>query len=150
MKSDQSYRQHSRPANSRRETNNPLTRSYESNGPDVKIRGTASHIAEKYLQLARDAHRGGNLVAAENYLQHAEHYFRLIADAQAGPRAIAEASPEDFGGEDVDRGLPDRFALPEEREPRPPSPRKRFAPPRVVAAVAVGDDEEKLQGESIK
>ena len=55
---------------------------YESNGPDVKIRGTASHVAEKYLQLARDAHSSGDPIAAENYYQHAEHYFRLIAAAQ--------------------------------------------------------------------
>jgi hypothetical protein len=62
---------------------NPLTRSYESNGPDVKIRGTALHIAEKYVQLARDAHVSGDRVAAENYLQHAEHYYRILAAAQA-------------------------------------------------------------------
>src|SRR5690348_5429484 len=61
---------------------NPLSRMYESNGPDVKIRGTASHIAEKYMQLARDAQGSGDPVAAENYFQHAEHYFRLIAAAQ--------------------------------------------------------------------
>ncbi|WP_283739440.1 DUF4167 domain-containing protein [Chelatococcus albus] len=62
---------------------NPLTRSYESNGPDVKIRGTAQHIAEKYSQLARDAQASGDPIAAENYFQHAEHYFRIIAAAQA-------------------------------------------------------------------
>jgi hypothetical protein len=62
---------------------NPLTRVYESNGPDVKIRGTAHHIAEKYVQLARDAQSSGDPVAAEGYLQHAEHYYRLIAAAQA-------------------------------------------------------------------
>src|SRR5689334_15253086 len=61
---------------------NPLTRVYESNGPDVKIRGTASHVAEKYVQLARDAQTSGDPVAAENYFQHAEHYYRLIAAAQ--------------------------------------------------------------------
>src|SRR5690242_14134464 len=65
-----------------RKSQNPLTRVYESNGPDVKIRGTASHIAEKYMQLARDAQGSGDPVAAENYFQHAEHYFRLIAAAQ--------------------------------------------------------------------
>jgi len=62
---------------------NPLTRSYESNGPDVKIRGTAQQIAEKYATLARDAQSSGDRVMAENYLQHAEHYNRLIAAAQA-------------------------------------------------------------------
>jgi len=68
--------------NQHRKGQNPLTRVYESNGPDVKIRGTASHIAEKYIQLARDAQSSGDPVAAENYYQHAEHYFRLIAAAQ--------------------------------------------------------------------
>ncbi|WP_407177526.1 DUF4167 domain-containing protein [Bradyrhizobium sp. STM 3562] len=68
--------------NNNRRGQNPLTRVFESNGPDIKIRGTASHIAEKYLQLARDARSSGDPVAAENYYQHAEHYFRLIAAAQ--------------------------------------------------------------------
>ena len=65
-----------------RKSHNPLTRVYESNGPDVKIRGTASHIAEKYMQLARDAQASGDPVGAENYFQHAEHYLRVIAAAQ--------------------------------------------------------------------
>src|SRR5579871_327540 len=68
--------------NNNRRGQNPMTRVFESNGPDIKIRGTASHIAEKYLQLARDARSSGDPVAAENYYQHAEHYFRLIAAAQ--------------------------------------------------------------------
>lgn len=68
--------------NQNRRGQNPMTRVFESNGPDIKIRGTASHIAEKYLQLARDARSSGDPVAAENYYQHAEHYFRLIAAAQ--------------------------------------------------------------------
>src|SRR5579863_7119673 len=61
---------------------NSLSRMYESNGPEVKIRGNASHIAEKYLQLARDAQSAGDPIASESYYQHAEHYFRLIAAAQ--------------------------------------------------------------------
>lgn len=68
--------------NNNRKSQNPLTRVYESNGPDVKIRGTANHVAEKYIQLARDAATSGDPVGAENYYQHAEHYFRLIAAAQ--------------------------------------------------------------------
>jgi hypothetical protein len=68
--------------NNNRRGQNPMTRVYESNGPDIKIRGTASHVAEKYVQLARDARSSGDPVAAENYYQHAEHYFRLIAAAQ--------------------------------------------------------------------
>ena len=70
---------------------NPLTRSYESNGPDVKVRGTAQHVADKYAQLARDAQSSGDPVAAENYYQHAEHYYRIIAGAQ-------EQFRQQFGG----------------------------------------------------
>src|SRR5215470_16424583 len=65
-----------------RKNHNPMSRVYESNGPDVKIRGNPSHIAEKYVQLARDAQASGDPISAENYYQHAEHYYRLIAAAQ--------------------------------------------------------------------
>src|SRR5436190_10424533 len=81
---------------------NPLTRVYESNGPDVKIRGTANHVAEKYIQLARDATASGDPVAAENYYQHAEHYFRLIAAAQEQFRQnqpYQQQQPRPEGGE---------------------------------------------------
>ncbi len=65
-----------------RKSHNPMARVYESNGPEVKIRGNPAHIAEKYMQLARDAQTSGDPISAENYFQHAEHYFRLIAAAQ--------------------------------------------------------------------
>jgi hypothetical protein len=67
-------------------SSNPLNKFYESNGPDVKVRGPAAMVAEKYLQLARDAQSAGDLIAAEGYLQHAEHYNRLIAAAQEQSR----------------------------------------------------------------
>ena len=73
---------HNNNNNNNRRGQNPMTRVYESNGPEIKIRGTASHLAEKYVQLARDAQGSGDPVAAENYYQHAEHYFRIIAAAQ--------------------------------------------------------------------
>jgi len=90
-----------------RKGQNPLTRVYESNGPDVKIRGTASHIADKYVQLARDAQASGDPVAAENYFQHAEHYFRLIAVAQeqfrqANPYYRPEQETRDDLGDETD------------------------------------------------
>jgi len=69
---------------------NPLSRSYESNGPDVKVRGNPATIAEKYVQLARDAQASGDSVMAENYFQHAEHYFRIISAAQAQSQARQE------------------------------------------------------------
>ena len=58
-------------------------RTFDSSGPEIKIRGSASHVYEKYLQLARDANSGGDRVMAENYLQHAEHYYRIMAAAAA-------------------------------------------------------------------
>src|SRR5580704_3678542 len=111
-----------RQTNSRREAN-PLTRSYDSRGPDVRVRGTALLVAERYLQLARDAHTANNPVAAENYLQHAEHYFRLMAVAQAEQlegqttvvRATGDSAPEDLDDSDDFHGLPDRFASPRQQ-----------------------------------
>jgi hypothetical protein len=91
---------------------NPLSRNYESNGPDVKVRGNAAHIAEKYVQLARDAHASGDSVMAENYLQHAEHYYRIVSAAQPQlPRSdqfgqeipADEGDDEDFGGDEQSR-----------------------------------------------
>jgi len=92
---------------------NPLSRTYESNGPDVKIRGTALHVAEKYQQLARDAQASGDRIMSENYYQHAEHYFRIVAAAQpqnqpssAPQRQEAyseEAAPEASGNGSAER-----------------------------------------------
>jgi hypothetical protein len=53
-------------------------RVYDSNGPDVRIRGTAFQIVEKYSALAKDAHAAGDRVMSESYLQYAEHYQRMI------------------------------------------------------------------------
>jgi hypothetical protein len=84
---------------------NPLTRSYESNGGDVKIRGTALHIAEKYVQLARDAQSSGDRVAGENYLQYAEHYYRIVAAAQAQMPQPQPIMRTDDSDDDDDREM---------------------------------------------
>jgi hypothetical protein len=89
--------------NNNRKGSNPLTRTYDSSGPDVKIRGTAQHIAEKYAQLARDAQSSGDRVVAENYLQHAEHYNRIIASAQAQMQErFQREERQDFNDRDDD------------------------------------------------
>lgn len=80
-----------------RKPQNPLARNYESNGPDVKIRGTASHIADKYMSLARDALASGDMVTAESYLQHAEHYNRIIMAAQTQMGAQSGDQPNGGG-----------------------------------------------------
>lgn len=92
---------------------NPLSRNYESNGPDVKVRGNAAHIAEKYLQLARDAQSSGDSVMAENYLQHAEHYFRIVSSAQQALTGQRDGqSQEDDFDDDVSE-LNSRFSSPQ-------------------------------------
>jgi hypothetical protein len=72
-------------------------RAFDSTGPDVKIRGTAAHVYEKYLQLARDAGSQGDRVTAENYLQHAEHYYRILMaqgpQTQAGQPGLGAPGP---------------------------------------------------------
>jgi hypothetical protein len=109
---------------------NPLSRMYESNGPDIKIRGTASHVAEKYLQLARDAQSSGDPVAAENYYQHAEHYFRLIAAAQEQFRQSQPYFQQggDQRGNAGDDGYDDGDEQPSAGEPFAPRDQQPFYP----------------------
>src|SRR6201747_104251 len=74
--------------------NIPLNRNhvFDSNGPDLRVRGTAQQLFEKYLQLGRDATSSGDRVMAEGYFQHAEHYFRIL-------NAIAQAAQQNQPGQ---------------------------------------------------
>jgi len=82
-----------------RKAGSPSNRSYESNGPDVKVRGAPSHIYDKYMQLARDASSAGDRVMAENYYQHAEHYLRIM---QANQPKRDEREDQNNSGDDAD------------------------------------------------
>ncbi len=66
---------------------------FESNGPSVKIRGTAYQVFERYVALAREAATGGDRIAAENFFQHAEHYFRMMNAAGEGSPHHAPRPP---------------------------------------------------------
>ena len=79
-------------------------RAFDSNGPDgVKVRGNAQHVFEKYQQLARDASSAGDRVLAENYLQHAEHYFRVVRAMQPTKPAAEILGRDNYsGGLDID------------------------------------------------
>jgi hypothetical protein len=79
-------------------------RAFDSNGPDgVKVRGAAQHVFEKYQQLARDAQSSGDRVLAENYLQHAEHYFRVLRAVQPNRPVTEIMGRESFAsGYDID------------------------------------------------
>lgn len=85
----------------------PRNQTFESNGPEGKIRGTAQQVLEKYLALGRDASSSGDPIAAEGFYQHAEHYYRLLnadgfgdrggdrqrqPNASAGPETVSESA----------------------------------------------------------
>ena len=82
----------------RRGFNNSPNRSYDSSGPDVKIRGTASTVYDKYMALGRDAMLSGDRVAAENFFQHAEHYYRLMQATKQQQQQAGEGDQRDNRG----------------------------------------------------
>ncbi len=80
----------------------PLNRNhvFDSNGPDVRVRGTSQQLFEKYLQLGRDATSSGDRVMAESYFQHAEHYFRILnAMNQAAQQSQQGGQGQQGGGQ---------------------------------------------------
>ena len=86
-----SSKSRSRSKNNRnRPSGNIVNRVFDSNGPEGKVRGTPQQIIDKYNQLARDAQLGNDRVATENFQQHAEHYLRLLSEAQREMEARRE------------------------------------------------------------
>lgn len=81
----------SRGRGGRKPSGNNLNRVYESAGPEGKVRGTPQQIIDKYLSLARDAQTSGDRVIAENFLQHAEHYQRILVEAMGARQERREA-----------------------------------------------------------
>jgi hypothetical protein len=89
----------------------PMNRNhvFDSSGPDMRLRGTAQQLFEKYLQLGRDATGSGDRVMAESYFQHAEHYFRILnAMAQAAQQNQPLPQPRRPTGNHDDRNPDDR------------------------------------------
>jgi hypothetical protein len=80
---------------------------FESSGPQGKIRGTAYQVIEKYQALGRDALTFGDRVAAENYFQHAEHYYRVM---------VANGGVEQRGGRNMAQPQ-NRPQQPQEQQP---------------------------------
>ena len=78
MKHGQNNNRRQRSRGNARRYPNQKGGSFESNGPEAKVRGTAQQILEKYQALARDAYSAGDRILAEGYLQHAEHYYRIL------------------------------------------------------------------------
>src|SRR5262252_2352777 len=111
----------------RGKSHNPLTRVYESNGPDIKIRGTASHVAEKYVQLARDAQASGDPVAAENFYRHESSGNDTHSSSDIQDEGYEEVEDES-AGQPMQAGEQPQFGI---RDPQPYLPRDaQFFSPR--------------------
>ena len=76
------------------------SQNYDSHGPDVRVRGNAMQVYEKYVNLARDASSSGDRIAAESYQQYAEHYFRIINDTTDPQRAAPERPAQERPGQE--------------------------------------------------
>ena len=135
-----------------RRQQNPVNRSYDSNGPDVRVRGTASPVYEKYQALARDAMASGDRVMAENYGQHAEHYYRIVLSLQPAP---SETDKEATNGEVVNGDAGENAGEPlvlvregDEGDEKPSKPSRRRGPLRKKKAEAADSSAASEAGES--
>jgi hypothetical protein len=110
-------------ANRNRQQLPQRSQNLDSNGPNVKIRGTPHQIFERYVALAREASTSGDRVAGENLYQHAEHYFRVMSAAREGQqnRAMHPAVPVDLptevSAEERSEAVGSTAALPSDRQP---------------------------------
>jgi hypothetical protein len=116
-------RNHGNNPNRHRQPTPHRRQNFDSNGPNVKIRGTPDQICERYVALAREASASGDRVAAENLNQHAEHYFRVMNAAKEAhqhpamrPTAPADLQTEMSEDERSDMVGPER-AAPSDRQP---------------------------------
>jgi len=129
------------------QNNNP-NRSLDSTGPEgIKVRGNAQTVYERYQQLARDATSSGDRILAENYLQHAEHYFRLLRIMQPN-RPVSEIAARDGSSQGFDIDFEDesgtQFAQP---TPPPAEVRDDGQPQAGNEIEAAGAEERRPEGE---
>ena len=103
MRSPKSRSRSKQNRNNNRSVGNVLNRVFDSSGPEGKVRGTPQQIIDKYNQLARDAQLSNDRVATENFQQHAEHYLRLLANAQKEQEARREQQEKENRSRNADR-----------------------------------------------
>ncbi|HEX7969784.1 MAG TPA: DUF4167 domain-containing protein [Stellaceae bacterium] len=96
---------------------------FDSNGPSVKIRGNAYQVFERYVALAREAASAGDRIAAENFYQHAEHYFRMMnADGHGQGNSVAPPRPMTPADTEMTGPEPEQEAAPPPPAPPPSEP----------------------------
>jgi hypothetical protein len=123
----------------RRNLGNIVNRVFESAGPDGKVRGTPQQIIDKYQVLARDAQVSGDWVAAENYLQHAEHYARLLGEAQRASQESRGSGDRDDRDDRDEAPMRDEFG----RQQRPQYGGQR---PEPAGLATFGEDDREQTG----
>jgi hypothetical protein len=126
MRSSKQRQRNKQTRQSRPSGGNIINRVFDSSGPEGKVRGTPQQIIEKYLQLHRDAQLAGDRVNAENFAQHAEHYTRLLAEAQRDVDRAREEQEQFHRERQQER---DR-QFEQSREPRPERDQRPFGEQR--------------------
>ena len=111
-------------SNRNRSVGNIVNRVFDSSGPEGKVRGTPQQIIDKYNQLARDAQLGNDRVAFENFQQHAEHYTRMLGEAQREQEARREQQERERQQQQQRRDEQQRDGQPREDQPRDEQPRE--------------------------
>ena len=140
-----------RPFNSNSSSHN---RTLESNGPNVKLRGTVSQLCEKYQTMARDAVASGNRVSAENYYQHAEHYLRVMnGTPRPNPQPNAQPQQEGQTSESPGSEQPSQSRWPPQAEAAPvageaPAARTEPAAPVEPTSAPVKPESARVKPES--
>ncbi len=117
---------------------NIINRVFESAGPDGKVRGTPQQIIDKYQALARDAQLAGDRVTAENYLQHSEHYSRLLGEAQR-----QQAENNRFNQEREDGQRDDGQPRGDDNQPQSQPQRFEGSPATATATTASGSPQQR-------
>ena len=132
--------------NRQRSLGNIVNRVFDSSGPEGKVRGTPQQIIDKYLMLARDAQLSNDRVAEQAFLQHAEHYTRLLGEAQrelAREQEVRQAQGGNGNGNGGYNGGGERDNGPRERyENRPAREEEADPQPDFAPLGAVGSDDD--------
>jgi hypothetical protein len=127
--------------------NIPLNRNhvFDSSGPDLRIRGTAQQLFEKYLQLGRDATGAGDRVMAESYFQHAEHYFRIVSAINQASQQTPQhyqgggLNQQGQGAQNGQRRQANEDYQPDEDQPQPGFGEQPAAEVREVPIIAASE-----------
>lgn len=126
-------------SNRNRSVGNIVNRVFDSSGPEGKVRGTPQQIIDKYNQLARDAQLGNDRVAFENFQQHAEHYTRMLGEAQREQEARREQQERERQQQQQNQQQR-REEQEREAQPQQPQSQPQHGPGEVIDVMSTVDE----------